>query len=99
MASVDLETAKSELAEKRSVQIREMEFLTQLLLSSQVSRVQHMRASIALALIKGSLDQAEVAAHFGVSDETVRTRLRKSKKPLKSLAHKCLGWRHLVHNS
>ena len=54
------------------LRIRGMELLTELLLSSHVTRVQHMRASIGLALIKGSLSATEVAHHSGVSDETVR---------------------------
>ena len=80
-----LEEAKSELAEQRDAQIRGMELLTQLLLSSQVTRVQHMRASIGLALLKGSLSAAEVAAHFGVSDETVLVQTKKVEETIKKL--------------
>ena len=63
----EIEEAKSELAEAREAQIRAMELSMQLVLDSAVTRVQHIRASIALALLKGCLSAAEVAAHFGVS--------------------------------
>ena len=80
-----LEEAKSELAEQRESQIRAMELWTELLLSSHVTRVQHMRCSIGLALLKGSLSAAEVAAHFGVSDETVRVQTKKVEETIKNL--------------
>ena len=93
-----LEEAKSELAEQREAQIRGMELLTQLLLDSHVTRVQHMRASIGLALLKGCLSASEVAAHFGVSDETVRVQTKKVEETIKKLARKPLNRRNLVHN-
>ena len=62
-----------------------MELWTQLLLDSQVTRVQHIRASIGIALLKGSLDPKEVANHFGVSDETVRTNIKKVAETLRKL--------------
>ena len=94
-----LEEAKSELAEQREAQIRGMELLAELLLSTHVTRVQHMRCSIGLALLKGSLSAAEVANHFGVSDETVRVQTKKVEETIKSLARKPLNRRNLVHNS
>ena len=81
----EIEEAKSELAEQREGQIRAMELWTELLLSSHVTRVQHMRCSIGLALLKGSLSAAEVAAHFGVSDETVRVQTKKVEETIKKL--------------
>ena len=81
----EIEEAKSELAEQREGQIRAMELWTELLLSSHVTRVQHMRCSIGLALLKGSLSAAEVAAHFGVSDETVRVQTKKVEGTIKKL--------------
>ena len=81
----ELEEAKSELAKQRDAQVRGMELLTQLLLDSQVHRVQCMRASIGIALLKGSLDPKEVADHFDVSDETVRVQTRKVEETFRKL--------------
>jgi len=56
----------------RKIQIRALEAAVQLLLSARTDRVQHMRASVALAILKGDLNLGEIASHYRVTGERVR---------------------------
>jgi DNA-directed RNA polymerase sigma subunit (sigma70/sigma32) len=55
----------------RDRDIKAAEFAINLLLSARTDRVRHMRASIAIALLKNNLNLGEIAKHFGITSERV----------------------------
>ena len=63
----DPETLKPD----RDRDIKATEFVTKLLLSAKTDRVRHMRASIAIAVLKSNLNLSDIARHFKVTPERV----------------------------
>ena len=63
----------------RSRDVQALERWTELLLSGRASRVTHLRASVALALLRNDLKVSSIAIHFGVSVQRVRRLVREIK--------------------
>ena len=61
----------SEPPADRSRDVEALERWTRLLLSERAHRITHMRASVALALLRNDLNLSDIASHFRVTVQRV----------------------------
>jgi hypothetical protein len=59
-------------ADLRTIQRQSFESAIKLLLACRTPRVQHMRASVAIAILNGDLKVSSIASHFSVTVQRVR---------------------------